>query len=609
MSEGTRSEVTPGRRHIIKRPRLTRLLDEASAGARIIMLVAPAGYGKSTLAREWLGARERRGVFYQVTPAATDAAALAVDVARTAASVVQGAGDRMIDRLTAVGAPTPPATVLAELLADDLLAWPKDSWLAIEDYHLLLRTEGELFLEHLATETPIQLLLTTRHRPTWASARRVLYGEIASVGANPLAMDHAEAARALAQRDESEVPRLVALADGWPAVIGLAALTGELSTPEIELPGALYDFFAEELYQAAAADVQKGLCTLALAPRVTAQLAHALLGRASESILAQGLELGFLASEGADSLSIHPLLRVFLGRKFDEEGWSRAEAGERMVQHLFRTEQWDDCFTVIENLGLSARLPDLIAAAMRSLIDTGRHATLSRWLKHAFDAGVESPTLDLADAELAVRKGHCLKAVSLAVQAVQKLPERSTLRARAYLVAGHAAHLANDEEGAYHYFQLASDAALSHRDRSEAAWGSFICGCELELPEMDGLLAEFERLQNDTFDHSIRLRGGRAFLASFHGGLVKEALDPQTALDLADRVKNPMIRASFLHRQAWLLVMLARYDEAAVLIGACIERVIKERFEFAIPHALIMMASAEAGRRRFEDANARIDEA
>ena len=41
-----------GRQRIIKRPRLTRLLDESRS--RFLMLIAPAGYGKTTLAREWL---------------------------------------------------------------------------------------------------------------------------------------------------------------------------------------------------------------------------------------------------------------------------------------------------------------------------------------------------------------------------------------------------------------------------------------------------------------------------------------------------------------------------------------------------------------------------
>ena len=46
LAAGNAAEV--GRDHIIKRPRLTRLLDETEA--RVILLVAPAGYGKTTLA-------------------------------------------------------------------------------------------------------------------------------------------------------------------------------------------------------------------------------------------------------------------------------------------------------------------------------------------------------------------------------------------------------------------------------------------------------------------------------------------------------------------------------------------------------------------------------
>ena len=52
-------------RHIIERPRLTRLLDETTA--RVIMLVAPAGYGKTTLARQWLAKRPH--VWYAARPA------------------------------------------------------------------------------------------------------------------------------------------------------------------------------------------------------------------------------------------------------------------------------------------------------------------------------------------------------------------------------------------------------------------------------------------------------------------------------------------------------------------------------------------------------------
>ena len=48
---GIESAVEAARRYIIKRPRLTRLMDNTNA--RVLMLIAPAGFGKTTLAREW----------------------------------------------------------------------------------------------------------------------------------------------------------------------------------------------------------------------------------------------------------------------------------------------------------------------------------------------------------------------------------------------------------------------------------------------------------------------------------------------------------------------------------------------------------------------------
>ena len=70
--------IEAGSDNLIKRPRLTRLLDEATAP--IVMLIAPAGYGKTTLAREWFATR-RHG-WYRGSPAAADVAALALGLAR-----------------------------------------------------------------------------------------------------------------------------------------------------------------------------------------------------------------------------------------------------------------------------------------------------------------------------------------------------------------------------------------------------------------------------------------------------------------------------------------------------------------------------------------------
>jgi len=65
-------------RRIIERPRLIKLLDESEA--RIILLLAPAGYGKTTLARQW--AKTLNGaIWVSLTPAHRDVVTFAEDIA------------------------------------------------------------------------------------------------------------------------------------------------------------------------------------------------------------------------------------------------------------------------------------------------------------------------------------------------------------------------------------------------------------------------------------------------------------------------------------------------------------------------------------------------
>src|SRR2546422_5758415 len=75
MGERTITTQPKAQSYIIKRPRLTRLLDESEA--RVILLCAPAGYGKTTLAREWVETQHARIAWYAGGLEMIDSVALA----------------------------------------------------------------------------------------------------------------------------------------------------------------------------------------------------------------------------------------------------------------------------------------------------------------------------------------------------------------------------------------------------------------------------------------------------------------------------------------------------------------------------------------------------
>ena len=320
------------------------MLDETNA--RIIVLTAPAGYGKTTLAQQWLA--QRPNAWYRGTPASADVAALAVRLAVAAGEILPGAEDRLRERLRATNHPEQETDILAELLAEDLAEWPSEAWLAIDDYQFAMEAEAsERFVERLLELTPLRLLVTSRNRPTWATARRILYGEIFELERDALAMSDDEAREVLAHRGE-HAPALVERAEGWPAVIGLAALTKSLKLPEDDLPATLYDYFAEEVYLQAAPAVRWGFCQLAIAPTITTELAEVLKTNRTD-VLPKAKKLVGLLKEREQELE-KLKARLASGQTSANVGQHETVAGVRVYSQRLDGMEIKDLRTLADSL-------------------------------------------------------------------------------------------------------------------------------------------------------------------------------------------------------------------------------------------------------------------
>src|SRR3954454_10364319 len=156
--------------HIIKRPRLTRILDETEA--RIILLCAPAGYGKTTLAREWVATRTEPALWYAGGPAMADVAARAV--ARGA--LFGGVAPDLVERVRFLASRGEEPRTLAKLLARE--APGAETLLVVDDYHVTLESgEADALFRELVARSSFRVVLASRLRPSWTDARRTIYGE------------------------------------------------------------------------------------------------------------------------------------------------------------------------------------------------------------------------------------------------------------------------------------------------------------------------------------------------------------------------------------------------------------------------------------------------
>jgi ATP/maltotriose-dependent transcriptional regulator MalT len=600
---GIETAVEAARRYIIKRPRLTRLLDRANS--RVLMLIAPAGFGKTTLAREWAG--ERTHVWYQGTTATADVAALAAGLSEVVSELIPEAGSRMVHRMRATGTPEEDVDVLAELFAEDLSGWPEDAWLVFDDYQFAMEARApERFIEVLLRDAPMPLLLTSRKRPSWASARQLLYGEIYELGRNELAMDHEEAASVLAHRQGAPAAGLVALAEGWPAVIGLAALTDELELPEGSLPDALYEYFAEELYQAASPEVRRGLGLLVLAPAIIEQTAEILLKEKASSVLSEGIRLGFLTGRFG-ALELHPLLRTFFEQKLREAALVDEEL-KTLCQHLVEVGRWDDAFSLVERFFSEELFVDLLERGLAELVEESRLPTLGRWLKLAEEHHLDAPIVDLASAEMAFSQGQRRVAEDLSLRATRRLPAGHRLLSRAYFVAGLSARMDHFADRADEAFSRALAHATSLQEKQNALWGQLMVRLDLAPSTAADSLSALKEVDDGSALSEVRFALAQHIVAIRRGEpLYDAAALYETLRTRLPHVTDPAVVSSFLTSWAHALAVLARYESALDAAREVESYSRGARLPFVIPHARRMRAMAELGLRHFSRCSQSID--
>jgi ATP/maltotriose-dependent transcriptional regulator MalT len=610
MDQGTAASQSVSSPELIDRPRLRGLLERSAAP--VILLVAPAGYGKTTLARQWLSCSKTQIAWFSCTEASTDVAALALGIARSASELFPNASHLLESRLRG-GMPysEDPAT-LAEILAaatNERL----DAWFVLDDYHHLMQSgPAEQLIAQLVDSRTVRMLVASRRRPSWAAARKLLYGEIEEIPRSLLAMTEAEAAEVLKAND-SQAEGLIARAEGWPAVIGLAARSGRRFVPD-GITHHLYDFFAQELYESATEGLRRDLHRLSILPSTTAEHLHLIFGERTDEVVTELLRLGFLtasqdASGVGNSVDLHPLIRDFLADKLLARARKVVETEASEIARLLCDScAWDDAFLVINRFGLAERLSELLERSLAFLLDEGRTTTIEAWLTAARQMKLRSPVLDVAHAELALRRGAWHEAVTLGSTAADALDNDHWLKSRALNCAARAAHFSDRGETAVTLHTHARAVARRPEDLREALWGKFVVESELgRADEARSTLDEYAELDVCDGDDLLRRATGRLVLAVRHGPLHEAVRIAPKALLLLSGAEDPITRTGFLQMYTYAMTLAGRYVEARDSAITEVEEAERYHLDFVEIHALCGLAIANLGLREYASAEATLN--
>jgi ATP/maltotriose-dependent transcriptional regulator MalT len=602
MLEQVRDRVGNAASHIVERPRLHRLLEGSSS--RVVLFNAPAGYGKTTLARQWTAARHERVGWLRCRPALADFAAMANGLAAALEPHAPGLGDEVVRKLHENGSALQSAEHMGTVVSRYLEALPAIC-LVVDDYQFISGSEGsEALLQALAQSGVLSLIIASRERPRWVTARNVLYGDVFELGRTALAMDPDEAQLVLAS-DRTDrapsIPGLVSIAEGWPAVIGLAASSSRLALPDEVMVGAVYDFVAEEVYRSLSTGQRSVLKRLAIAPRIDGGVINTLIQPDMRGEVRALVRVGLLNADDQE-FDLHPLLRTFLLQKTVDEPIDEVDTlSHILMEHYLCERAWDDAFALAEGGDLQHLIPKLLEEALVSVLAVGRWATVERWVDATVAESDGVPVVQLARAECALRRGDFALARRYALRATESTEVAPAIRTRALIVAAQASYFTDDHE-AGSLAQQASRLAASVEERRSALWVEFLSTCSVDHDDANQCLSAFERAGPMALSDEVRLAAGRLILAERFGGVLQAIANSEPLTSLVPQVQDPMIRASFYAALARNQSCAARHRAALQTLAQAEHEVATSNLEFVVRHVQISRAIAYIGLRRYSHA-------
>jgi LuxR family maltose regulon positive regulatory protein len=395
----------------VPRQRLCERLDRGAA-SKLMLVAAPAGFGKTTLLAEWSAGwlasapAEQRSVawlsldrgdnhpgsFWTYLIAALPRAAPGVGA--SALALLQGPQ------------PAPTETMLTTLL-NDLGRIGNDVVLVLDDYHVIDAPEVQdgmaFLLDHLPPQ--LHLVLAGRADPALPMARLRARGELLETRAAELRFTPDEAVTYLngvmgLNLTAADVAALEGRTEGWIAALQLAALSMQ---GRDDVAGFIagfsgdaryvVDYLVEEVLQRQPADVQHFLLHTSVLDRLSAALCDAVTEQDGAKAMLEALDRGNLFLVPLDDrrrwyryhhlfadvlrvrlLDQHPDLVPSLHRRASD--WYE-QHGERAVaiDHALAAEDFE-------------RAADLVELAAPATRRDRQDATLRRWLEALPDSHI-----------------------------------------------------------------------------------------------------------------------------------------------------------------------------------------------------------------------------
>jgi len=551
---------------------------------RLLLLRAPAGYGKTTVVAE---AARRLGwstAWYTVDLLDRDPWTFAAGVVEAVSRVVPDFGRTLRSRLAArPELPLPPRELYTLLLSafESELRGPLH--LILDDYHEGAGERLDELLGYVLSTMPAGLHVTvlTRYQPGFSTARLRLEGQLEELPIDELRLTIEQAAMLLERTagrslDRSHVEHLLFEAEGWPAGLVLAGRalravpsTGSTDLADPRLRSDLFTYLAEQVFgretRATRAFLKRSCCLERLTPELATRIGGS---PAALRHLRDLVERGaFTFRDGNGRYRYHRLFRDYLRHKVTQEEGAEAHRQDQLAAAEACEETGDplEAVSLFLAAGNARRGVAVIARHGEPLLDRCPPAVLREWSDRLGErAGDLHRWRLLLDAHVLMRDAEYDEALDRLRRAAADVDGDRDLR---FLVASgveRTLYWKSEYEGA----AAACDEALRTARRPAQRVHALVSRAAALVAanrweEAGSALAEAESMAAAADPHErVRIHGQQVAILTVQGRFREASAKGRSALPEVQRLMPPDFVVAYLNLLALGRLYLAEYADA-----------------------------------------------
>ena len=321
----------------VQRAALLRRLE--SAGEPLVLLVAPSGFGKTSLLAEWATTTDAQVAWLSCDESDKEPAQFWSRLTASLAAQWPAMGS---DAALILERPSWDEAELVSSLARDLAELPAVGAAAVIIDDAQFAEPSQRTLAGLAQRLPahVRLLVASQHNPVFSTSRLQLAGVITELRADDLAFTQVEVEQLLELaglgREPIDSRRLRSLTEGWPAGLQMAVLAIRAGGDPHEVIDAFAsttqeasDYLANEVMNRLPPDLAAFLMDICVLDEFDAQLCQALsgqddAGRLLDRVVADDLFI-YQVDRAGERFRLHQMFAAYLRARLKSLGGTQFE--------------------------------------------------------------------------------------------------------------------------------------------------------------------------------------------------------------------------------------------------------------------------------------------